>query len=173
MIRVRRPGRRAALRTLFTLAVAAFTGGALAPLVRHADGTAGRESAGRDAGPRGGFDGGTAGREGAGRGAGPRSGFDEMYRGHRIRGGDAGGGAPGVYVDGRPLHLMRCADGGFLSPLDHYASYPTPLAAARAAVDELGAARLSARAAVHGGGRAGGHQRGDGRTGGAGGGVRA
>ncbi|PRH76828.1 tyrosinase co-factor protein [Streptomyces solincola] len=153
MIRVRGPGRRAALRTLFTLAVAAFTGGALAPLVRHADGTAGRESTGR--------------------GTGPRSGFDEMYRGHRIQGGDAGGGAPGVYVDGRPLHLMRCADGGFLSPLDHYASYPTPLAAARAAVDELGAARLSARAAVHGGGRAGGHQRGDGRTGGAGGGVRA
>jgi hypothetical protein len=30
------------------------------------------------------------------------------------------------------------ADGGWLSMVDHYRSYPTPLEAARAAVDELG-----------------------------------
>src|SRR5690606_35842930 len=49
--------------------------------------------------------------------------FDEVYRGRR------------------PLHLMRRADGTYLTMVDHYASYPTPLAAARAAVDELGPGR--------------------------------
>ncbi|MFD7437197.1 tyrosinase family oxidase copper chaperone [Streptomyces sp. NPDC059861] len=59
--------------------------------------------------------------------------FDETYRGRRIRGsGDQ------VTVDGRPLHLMRRADGTWLSMIDHYCSYPTPREAARAAVDELG-----------------------------------
>jgi hypothetical protein len=43
-----------------------------------------------------------------------------------------------VTVDGRPLHLMRRADGSWMTMVDHYESYPTPLAAARAAVDELG-----------------------------------
>ncbi|MEU9453573.1 tyrosinase cofactor [Streptomyces sp. NPDC048277] len=69
--------------------------------------------------------------------------FDETYRGRRIRGAlvagrAAGGGEWQVTVDGRPLHLMRRADGSWLSMLDHYSSYPTPLAAARAAVDQLG-----------------------------------
>ncbi|MGC9376331.1 tyrosinase cofactor [Streptomyces sp. MH13] len=70
--------------------------------------------------------------------------FDEIYRGRRIRGvrptaGQAvGAGTWHVTVDGRPLHLMRRADGGWLSMIDHYRSYPTPLAAARGAVDELG-----------------------------------
>ncbi|KFG75459.1 tyrosinase family oxidase copper chaperone [Streptomyces mutabilis] len=70
--------------------------------------------------------------------------FDETYRGRRIRGARAAAGhavsagAWHVTVDGRPLHLMRRADGGWLSMIDHYRSYPTPLAAARAAVDELG-----------------------------------
>ncbi|MCF0089132.1 hypothetical protein B0E37_04221 [Streptomyces sp. MH192] len=41
-------------------------------------------------------------------------------------------------MDGRPLHLMRRADGTWVSMVDHYASYPTPLAAARGAVDVLG-----------------------------------
>ena len=74
------------------------------------------------------------------------SSFDEVYRGRHIFGTKSGsdgraaftGGAWQVTVDGRPLHLMRRADGGYLSMVDHYESYPTPLAAARAAVDELG-----------------------------------
>jgi hypothetical protein len=73
--------------------------------------------------------------------------FAETYRGRRIRGtADPAGraaGAPGwhVTVDDRPLHLMRRADGTWLTMVDHYRSYPTPLAAARAAVDELGPGR--------------------------------
>ncbi|GHD99125.1 tyrosinase family oxidase copper chaperone [Streptomyces alanosinicus] len=74
--------------------------------------------------------------------------FDETYRGRRIRGvevraahravGGGGGALWEVTIDGRRLHLMRRADGSWLSMVDHYRSYPTPLAAARAAVDELG-----------------------------------
>ncbi|MER5430600.1 tyrosinase cofactor [Streptomyces sp. NPDC002588] len=76
----------------------------------------------------------------------PGIGFDEMYRGRHIQGvlapsarAAVGGGAHWqVTVDGRPLHLMRRADGTWLSMVDHYRSYDTPLEAARAAVDELG-----------------------------------
>ncbi|MFE1835837.1 tyrosinase cofactor [Streptomyces sviceus] len=75
----------------------------------------------------------------------PADRFDETHRGRRIRGsrtiaaGHPVDAAPWhVTVDGRPLHLMRRADGGWLSMVDHYRSYPTPLEAARAAVDELG-----------------------------------
>ncbi|MDX2694890.1 tyrosinase co-factor protein [Streptomyces ipomoeae] len=72
--------------------------------------------------------------------------FDETYRGRRVVGvkhdeGRSGGGGSGTWhvtVDGRPLHLMRRADGSWMSMIDHYQSYATPLAAARAAVDELG-----------------------------------
>ncbi|MGY0025069.1 tyrosinase cofactor [Streptomyces sp. cg35] len=70
--------------------------------------------------------------------------FDETYRGRRITGvrvpGSGAGAAPEwqVAVDGRPLHLMRRADGSYLSMVDHYESYATPLAAARGAVAELG-----------------------------------
>ncbi|MCX4974396.1 tyrosinase family oxidase copper chaperone [Streptomyces sp. NBC_00620] len=72
--------------------------------------------------------------------------FDEMYRGRHLLGAKtdagrraaAGGGEWQVTVDGRPLHLMRRADGTYLSMVDHYRSYPTALEAARAAVDELG-----------------------------------
>ncbi|MFD8235052.1 tyrosinase cofactor [Streptomyces sp. NPDC059696] len=71
--------------------------------------------------------------------------FEETYRGRRIRGVPltspeqrAGDADWHVTVDGRPLHLMRRADGSWLSMVDHYRSYPTPLAATRAAVDELG-----------------------------------
>ncbi|MFC7882487.1 tyrosinase family oxidase copper chaperone [Streptomyces sp. NPDC057376] len=95
--------------------------------------------------------------------------FDETYRGRRIRGiRSAAGRAVGagtwhVTVDGRPLHLMRRADGSWLSMIDHYRSYPTPLAAARGAVDELGPGehlRDTPAAAGHGhhpGGRHGVH----------------
>ncbi|MET8246329.1 tyrosinase family oxidase copper chaperone [Streptomyces sp. NPDC005202] len=72
--------------------------------------------------------------------------FGETYRGRRIdgirydagRSGDDASGAWHVTVDGLPLHLMRRADGSWMTMIDHYQSYPTPLAAARAAVDELG-----------------------------------
>ncbi|MER5947648.1 tyrosinase family oxidase copper chaperone [Streptomyces sp. NPDC001904] len=78
---------------------------------------------------------------GAAEGAGA---FDEMYRGRRITGSRAAGagGDWQVMVDGRPLHLMRRADGSYLSMVDHYDSYATPLAAARGAVAELGGQAL-------------------------------
>ncbi|WP_374194828.1 tyrosinase family oxidase copper chaperone [Streptomyces sp. VRA16 Mangrove soil] len=74
--------------------------------------------------------------------------FDETYLGRRITGirvpgaTAGGGGTWQVAVDGRPLHLMRRADGSYLSMVDHYASYPTPLDAARGAVRELGTQEL-------------------------------
>ncbi|MEU6419667.1 tyrosinase family oxidase copper chaperone [Streptomyces spiralis] len=70
--------------------------------------------------------------------------FEEIYRGRLIRvtwthrSGGAGPGEWHVTVDDRPLHLMRRADGTWLSVVDHYQSYRTPLEAARGAVDELG-----------------------------------
>ncbi|WP_055693298.1 tyrosinase family oxidase copper chaperone [Streptomyces prasinopilosus] len=70
--------------------------------------------------------------------------FAQTYRGRRLRGVWTPGhtaaedGRWHVTVDGRPLHLMRRADGGWLSTVDHYCSYRTPLEAARAAVDALG-----------------------------------
>jgi hypothetical protein len=86
--------------------------------------------------------------------------FEERYRGRLIRGvwiphgapdtgtgtpapapGPAGAGEWRVTVDGRPLHLMRRADGTWLSMVDHYQSYPTPLEAARGAVDVMGPGR--------------------------------
>ncbi|WP_409472034.1 tyrosinase family oxidase copper chaperone [Streptomyces sp. HC307] len=81
---------------------------------------------------------------GPGNAAGDDTTFDETYRGRRIRGvriparGAAEGDRWHVTVDDRPLHLMRRADGTWLTMVDHYCSYRTPLEAARAAVDELG-----------------------------------
>ncbi|MEV6700547.1 tyrosinase cofactor [Streptomyces sp. NPDC051453] len=83
--------------------------------------------------------------------------FEETYRGRHIRGTQGQdsmtrahigqrSGRWDVMVDGRPLHLMRRADGSYLSMVDHYESYPTPLAAARGAVDELGGQMLRRRA---------------------------
>ncbi|MEU6376620.1 tyrosinase family oxidase copper chaperone [Streptomyces sp. NPDC046909] len=88
--------------------------------------------------------------------------FDETYRGRHIRGieitaGRAfGAGQWHVTVDGRQLQLMRRADGTWLSMVDHYRSYDTPLEAARAAVDELGPGQqLRETPMVHTGGRTG------------------
>ncbi|MER7487753.1 tyrosinase family oxidase copper chaperone [Streptomyces sp. NPDC126497] len=75
-------------------------------------------------------------RSAAGR-APDRASFDQTYRGRRIRGERTADGHWHVTLDGRPLHLMRRADGTWLSMVDHYCSYPTPLEAARAAVDAL------------------------------------
>ncbi|MFF7179514.1 tyrosinase family oxidase copper chaperone [Streptomyces sp. NPDC008121] len=129
--------RRVALRSLFTLTVAAFTGGVLARITTTPRGDRPRAAAGLPAAP------------------GPSAAdaeetFDEMYRGRRIQARATPAGVPEVLVDGRPLHLMRCADGGYLTPVDHYASCPTPRAATRAAVDQLGSAPLSPLAASHG-----------------------
>lgn len=90
-------------------------------------------------------------RAGTGTGAGSGTAADDLafaetYRGRRIKGVRTPAGLTAettaeewqVTVDGRPLHLMRRADGTWLSMVDHYRSYPTPLAAARAAVDEMG-----------------------------------
>ncbi|MFD3566419.1 tyrosinase family oxidase copper chaperone [Streptomyces sp. NPDC058671] len=122
--------RRLALRSLFTLTVAALTGGALARIALT---------------PRSGAAGGAPVADAL-----PGGTFDEMYRGRRIQGRPAPGDGIEILVDDRPLHLMRCADGGYLTPIDHYQTYPTPLAATRAAVDELGSAPLTRFAAAHG-----------------------
>ncbi|MER6462151.1 tyrosinase cofactor [Streptomyces sp. NPDC001228] len=91
--------------------------------------------------------------------------FDEVYKGRRIQGrpsstdgmGDMGGtgGMAGmgghhhghgtgyaVFVDGVELHVMRNADGSWISVVSHYQPVRTPRAAARAAVDELQGAPL-------------------------------
>jgi hypothetical protein len=76
--------------------------------------------------------------------------FDEVYRGRRIQGrptsgGDhhhEHGGGYEVLVDGVRLHVMRNADGTWISVVSHYAPVPTPRAAARTAVDELQGAPL-------------------------------
>ncbi|MFJ8492574.1 tyrosinase cofactor [Streptomyces sp. NPDC094038] len=86
--------------------------------------------------------------------------FDEVYKGRRIQGrpdgmngmagmkgmggGDQHGHGAGyaVFVDGVELHVMRNADGSWISVVSHYDPVATPLAAARAAVDELQGAAL-------------------------------
>ncbi|MGY1577659.1 apotyrosinase chaperone MelC1 [Streptomyces sp. MN13] len=74
--------------------------------------------------------------------------FDEVYKGRRIQGRPAGGGHQhhgggyAVFIDGVELHVMRNADGSWISVVSHYDPVPTPRAAARAAVDELQGARL-------------------------------
>ncbi|MFF4586454.1 tyrosinase cofactor [Streptomyces sp. NPDC000345] len=81
-------------------------------------------------------------------GTGSPESFDEVYKGRRIQGrpssggGHHHGGGYAVYVDGVELHVMRNADGSWISVVSHYDPVPTPRAAARAAVDELQGARL-------------------------------
>lgn len=131
--------RRRVLRAAFTAAVAVTgTTAALRPIV-----TAGQSEAGRGGGqPASAPDPATDPGAGA---------FDEVYRGRRIQGvptGTAAGGAAedtsvAILIDGRPLHVMRRADGSFLSVANHYQSYATPLDTARGAVDVIGGAKLS------------------------------
>ncbi|WBO68184.1 apotyrosinase chaperone MelC1 [Streptomyces camelliae] len=76
--------------------------------------------------------------------------FDEVYKGRRIQGRPMGGGGHHhehgggfeVLIDGVQLHLMRNADGTWISIVSHYDPVATPRAAARAAVDELQGAPL-------------------------------
>lgn len=65
----------------------------------------------------------------------------ERYLGRTIRVATAADGG-GVYIDGRPLHLMKFADDAYLSSMCHYEMAPTPLDAARRAVEELRGAAL-------------------------------
>ncbi|MER5886776.1 tyrosinase cofactor [Streptomyces sp. NPDC001941] len=75
--------------------------------------------------------------------------FDEVFRGRRIQGGPAHGGHHGghgggytVLIDGAELHTMRNADSTWISVVNHYEVFATPLALARAAVVELQGAPL-------------------------------
>ncbi|MCL8017015.1 tyrosinase cofactor [Streptomyces sp. AS02] len=75
--------------------------------------------------------------------------FDEVYHGRRIQGRPVSGGGHqhhgagyAVFVDGVELHVMRNADGSWISVVSHYDPVATPRAAARAAVDELQGAAL-------------------------------
>ncbi|MFC7260010.1 apotyrosinase chaperone MelC1 [Streptomyces lutosisoli] len=74
--------------------------------------------------------------------------FDEVYRGRRIEGRPVSGGGHHhdagytVFIDGVELHVMRNADGTWISVVSHYDPVPTPRAAARAAVVELQGAPL-------------------------------
>ncbi|WNI26727.1 tyrosinase family oxidase copper chaperone [Streptomyces sp. ITFR-16] len=79
--------------------------------------------------------------------------FEEMFQGRHITGSAVAAVADGarswqVSIDGRALHLMRRADGTYLSMVDHYTAYPTPLDAARGAAAELRGRQLR----VHEGG---------------------
>ncbi|MGF1427991.1 apotyrosinase chaperone MelC1 [Kitasatospora sp. LaBMicrA B282] len=79
--------------------------------------------------------------------------FDEVFRGRRIQGMPmAGGGRHGagymVLIDGRELHLMRNADGTWISVINHYQTFRTPRAIARAAVNALYGAQLTPLAAA-------------------------
>ncbi|MCX4782319.1 apotyrosinase chaperone MelC1 [Streptomyces sp. NBC_01264] len=89
--------------------------------------------------------------------ASPAGTIDEVYQGRRIRivptsgGGDGHGGhhgghqspgQPTVLIDGRELHVMRNADGSWISVVNHYETFSGPLPLARAAVRELQGATL-------------------------------
>lgn len=147
------PSRRIVLRGAFTAAVVTGTAGALLPLLDQERAAAARPAA-------------APGAPAPGPGSRPGSTteeFAEMYRGREIRGTAAAvvpAGAPDddrvrvaaepgseIRIDGRPLHVMRRADGTYLSDVRHYESYPTLLETARAAVDELGSAGLAHPAA--------------------------
>ncbi|MET8679625.1 tyrosinase family oxidase copper chaperone [Streptomyces sp. NPDC004647] len=63
---------------------------------------------------------------------------------HADRGGHQGHGAMGysVRVDGEELHVMQNADSTWISVVNHYETFRTPRAVARAAVRELHGADL-------------------------------
>jgi hypothetical protein len=72
---------------------------------------------------------------------------EETYKGRHIAiapagGPRAAGALPRVLIDGAELHVMANADGTYTSIVTHYETHRTLRGAARAAVDELGSARL-------------------------------
>ncbi|MFE0464695.1 tyrosinase cofactor [Kitasatospora sp. NPDC058965] len=77
--------------------------------------------------------------------------FDEVFRGRRIQGMPMAAGSGGhhddagymVLIDGRELHMMRNADGTWISVINHYQTFATPRALARAAVHALHGASLA------------------------------
>lgn len=79
----------------------------------------------------------------------------ETYKGRSIRVSEPEGDHQVVYIDDRPLHVMKLGEGAYLSSLCHYGLEKSPLAAARRAVDELRGANLlttpspAGTAAVH------------------------
>ncbi len=82
----------------------------------------------------------------------PSGGIDEVYEGHRIQitlgeGGQHGGhhlpAMPVVRIDGNELHIMRNADGSWVSVVNHYETFPDPIAAAKAAIRDLQGAQLA------------------------------
>ncbi|MEV0190047.1 tyrosinase cofactor [Kitasatospora purpeofusca] len=82
--------------------------------------------------------------------------FDEVFQGRRIQGRPAAGGSHHhgggtgtgggtgyeVRIDGDELHMMRNADGTWISVVNHYQTFATPRALARAAVNDLQGATL-------------------------------
>ncbi|MEU4492271.1 tyrosinase cofactor [Streptomyces sp. NPDC023998] len=100
--------------------------------------------------------------------AGDPASFDEVYQGRRIQGAPSPGGGHGgheghggghgghgghgggytVRIDGEELHVMRNADGTWISVVNHYETFATPRAVARAAVLELQGAQLVPLAVV-------------------------
>ncbi|MFD7559851.1 MULTISPECIES: tyrosinase family oxidase copper chaperone [unclassified Streptomyces] len=77
---------------------------------------------------------------------------EEVYQGRRIRitqdggghhGGHHGAGLPTVRIDGRELHVMRNADGTWISVVNHYETFADPLSLARAAVRDLQGSELA------------------------------
>ncbi|MFE4370814.1 tyrosinase family oxidase copper chaperone [Streptomyces sp. NPDC056835] len=146
--------RRDLLRALFTLGVVAGASAAPAPILRARPGAAGAATGGPARHAETEIDGV----------------FDEVYRGRRIQIGRFGTAHPGavttvsdgsdastlsppslpdIRIDGRKLQLTRRAGGGYLSVVNHYESFPTPLAAARAAVRDLRGAQLALDGPVH------------------------
>jgi hypothetical protein len=74
-------------------------------------------------------------------GIGGKNDYVETYRGRSIW-ISSQGDEFAAHIDGRRLHLMKYGDDAYLSSLCHYEMAPSPLVAARKAVDELRGANL-------------------------------
>ncbi|MFE0381136.1 tyrosinase cofactor [Streptomyces inhibens] len=148
-----RPTRRQVLHS----SAAALAGAALAAPVAFADTAAARPADGHGQGH------GHLARPGHSSGHTMPEPFDEMYQGRHIEGwpADAGGPENGghgehhagqagphegmdfvVRIDNNDLHVMQNADGTWISLVNHYETFTTPRALARAAVRELQGADL-------------------------------